>query len=59
MGYLLMFAYGFGLGVIICAIDVPASVYSVPKDRWQCTASHREGPEHDQHDVCDSYSRKE
>lgn len=26
---------------------------------WHCTASHREGPEHDQHDVCDQYSRKE
>ncbi len=26
---------------------------------WQCIASHREGPEHDQHDVCDQYSRKD
>lgn len=25
---------------------------------FRCTASHREGPEDEQHDVCDQYTRK-
>ncbi len=54
---------GFVIGLILGALFM--TDFSMGKgawlsfNDWQCTASHREGPEHDQHDVCDQYSRKE
>lgn len=52
--------------IITAAIAALASIatshwltFHLAKDQWRCTASHREGPEHSQKDVCDQYSRKE
>lgn len=55
----LLESYGsceYCLQVAVCH-DIP-SRNLIPK-RSRATVSHREGPEHDQHDVCDQYSRKE
>ena len=51
-------AAGFGTGCLVSMVHFGLTCYLLPKKEWQPTASHREGPEHDQHDVCDQYSRK-
>ncbi len=50
---------GFSIGCIWCMWCAERQCYLLPKKDWQPTASHRAGPEHDQHDVCDQYTRKE
>lgn len=54
-------SYLVGIVVGMVMLDVYSATAGnwLPKDEWHCTASHREGPEHDQHDVCDQYSRKD
>ena len=47
------------LGVLMVFGIVAGKSHILQETRWQCTASHREGPEHDQKDVCDQFSRKD
>jgi hypothetical protein len=49
---------GMIFGALFLNKWIEVNGYWLPKDEWHCTASHREGPEHSQVDVCDQYSRK-
>lgn len=51
--------FGGATAMIWFCIWFGASPHFMWKNDWHCTASHREGPEHDQHDVCDRYERKD
>lgn len=56
--FFMAFIQGLAMGWFLTFIHKDDKYYQLEKSDWQPTASHREGPEHDQHDVCDQYTRK-